>query len=443
MLDFDNLGKYTENNRIEAKQALGGLPKSIWETYSSFANTLGGVILLGVAETDDKTFAPVKLFAPSQLVHEFWEILNSGKKVNTNILSSSNVYIKTVRDCPVVVIEVPQASRADRPIYIDSDPYTGTYRRNGEGDYRCTPQEVNAMIRDAAKISHDMECTTYGIDALDPASIAGYHAMVVKSNPGDNFDRMDYDDFLVQIGAAVRHHDSLRATVGGILMFGTYNCIHSIFPHLRLSYNNRLVKVNIFKFYCRCYDSLVAGRDARLHQPLKEALANTLINADYYLEVPISIKSTHDLVTFSNPGSFRIKVSKAKLGGTSDPRNVSVARMFNLINISQGIGSGLSYIFTRWAHLGYAPPSITEDFSPDTTTLALPLTAESAYPSSHHIGIQKSSIIDYVTTHITTDTASVAKLLGISHKEADYLLNGLVLEGILSVNSNGRYELTI
>ena len=45
--DLSQFDEYREDNRREVKNAEGGLPVSLWDTYSSFANCYGGVFILG------------------------------------------------------------------------------------------------------------------------------------------------------------------------------------------------------------------------------------------------------------------------------------------------------------------------------------------------------------------------------------------------------------
>lgn len=43
-----------------------------------------------------------------------------------------------------------------------------------------------------------------------------------------------------------------------------------------------------------------------------------------------------DYFSFENPGTFRISIKEAFDGGTSDPRNASLLKMFSMIDIGEG-----------------------------------------------------------------------------------------------------------
>ena len=79
-----------ERVTLECKKAKSEMPKSIWQTYSAFANTIGGMILLGVdknmQEKDiQKRYQIIGVDEPRKIVTDFWNTLNSDK-VNENIL---------------------------------------------------------------------------------------------------------------------------------------------------------------------------------------------------------------------------------------------------------------------------------------------------------------------------------------------------------------------
>ena len=147
MIDLANIERYKENNRIEAKKATGGLPVSLWETYSAFANTLGGVILLGVEEHKDKSLHPVDLPDPQWLLSDFYDVLNDRRRVSRNILSDKDVRIVETEGKRIIVINVPRIKKGEEPIYLGGSIYTGTYKRSGDGDYKCSVEEVARMLR--------------------------------------------------------------------------------------------------------------------------------------------------------------------------------------------------------------------------------------------------------------------------------------------------------
>lgn len=470
MIDFSNIEQYRENNRIEAKKALGGLPKSIWETYSAFANTYGGIILLGVEEWADKSLHTVDLPDPEKLIKEFWDIVNNPNKTSVNVLSAKDVFVQEVDGDHIVVINVPRAERSYKPVYVDGNPLC-TYRRNGEGDYRCTKEEYQAMVRDASVKTQDMlVLSEMDLTVFNRESIRSYRQRMRLSRPGHVWEALEEEDFLLKLGAIGIGADGQKhPTSAGLLMFGNEYDIVREFNAYFLDYQeqydadtrwtDRIISSsgdwsgNVYDFFSRVYNKLIQDlevpfkqEESDVHQALCEALTNCLVNADYYGRQGLVIIKKRDSITMANPGGFRIEIDAAKSGGISDPRNGAMKKMFRMFDSGERTENGIPHIFRIWREQGWVAPMIKEQLEPERTILTLTFKKAGSKKSVIKIGDKKSAvsasmkegIIAYLTDHAEAKASSVAEYIGLKPSRTRDYLNELIAEGIVVAEGGNR-----
>lgn len=85
-------------------------------------------------------------------------------------------------------------------------------------------------------------------------------------------------------------------------------------------------------------------------------------------------------------------------------------KMFNLIDIGEHAGSGVSNIFNVWEDEGWEEPDIKESFDPDRTSLILKFVKKQAIKTKNN----QKKIRLYLQENETAKTREIAELLGLS-----------------------------
>ena len=85
-----------ERVTLECKKAQSNVPVDAWKPYSAFANTYGGLILLGIYEDlkekdINKRFTITGVDDAAKIRKVFWNIVNNPVKVNVNLLKDEEV----------------------------------------------------------------------------------------------------------------------------------------------------------------------------------------------------------------------------------------------------------------------------------------------------------------------------------------------------------------
>lgn len=444
-----DIDKFLENGERECKEAADNLPRDLWETYSAFANTRGGTIYLGIKEKNGK-FLVSGVNNADKVIKEFWDNLNNNKKASMNILSDSNVSVEKIDGKDVIKIFIPRADRRQKPIFIGDNPYndnkhSGTFRRNHSGDYKCNKQEVDRMIADSSDISQDSVILEgFGIEDLNVKSVRSYKNRLESKNPNHPWLDLDMKQFLYKIGAYGKNRATGEEgiTYAGLLMFGEDREITDEFPKYFLDYreksmdsnirwenrvtsNSGLWSGNIYDFYFMIVNELtmnlkvpfkivngIRQDSTLLHEAIREALANTLIHADYRVERGIVIEKGDNYFKFSNPGTLRVSLEEAVDGGISDPRNENIFKMFNLLGIGERAGSGIGKIAKIWNDENWIKPQLKESFSPDRVELVLSMVSADEKVGNENADddvtkLDKKSLIDEILSEFSREEIDI------------------------------------
>lgn len=441
MIDLNNIASYQENNRIEAKKAAGGFPHSLWETYSAFANTIGGLILLGVEERADKSLRITGVPDGPGYARVFWQTVQDPAKVSQNILRPEDVALHQVEGKEILVISVPRATRRQRPVYIGDSPFTGSYRRDGEGDYHCSADEVRAMLRDRDDAPADLAVLS-GRNRGDLSSdtLRQFRLLMAMRQPDHPGNYLPDERFLPAVG--ITGPEGLHPTLAGLLLLGKRKALREVFPQFRLEYQEEdtgfhLATIrpgapeNVFSFYMMVSHRLTAVSALLAQTPrereelagaMREAVLNAILHADYFSRGGLTIRRRAGELLVSNGGLLRVSPDQARTGQAADPRNRGLIQLFSLVKLATGTGKGLRGIYSLWDRRGWRPPVLSETFSADRTDLSLPLPPREFSAEE----LTRQQVIEYLTDHVTAGVKTLAQGLGLSEEEIQGALDQLM-----------------
>jgi ATP-dependent DNA helicase RecG len=329
-----------ETNTAEFKEIPN---KAFYKTISAFANTKGGIILLGV----DKNSNPVGI----ELSTRFLEDLTN------RIVNKLSLYpeIETIdiEGKRVITVRVVHSG------YLVS--YEGRYyERIGNTTREMNQQKLKVLLLKGKP--WDSIITDISLEEIDSDSVKNFIHLAVNNNRLTNVSLNEPQQIILE------KLDLLvdgKLTNGAVLLFGNNPQKHFINLCIRIGrfktettiIDDKWVKGNLFQqfeetikiikqFISVRYDIKGIERQDIWDYPItaiREALLNALTHRDYFnIANFIVIKVYDDHIWFSNPGGLPegITIGQLKKPHQSYLRNPLIAKVFYLAGFIEQYGSG-------------------------------------------------------------------------------------------------------
>ncbi|MDI9470703.1 MAG: ATP-binding protein [Bacillota bacterium] len=393
-----NIDQLVENLRVlgsddQTVEVREGVDKAILESLSAFANTGGGVIIVGLSE--EKGFQRVPDFDAQAAADQ---LLERGLQLSPPVRPA--LQIVPFEGGELLVAQIDAFPSWDRPAYIsERGIYGGSYQRLGDADVRLTQYEVD-RIREEQKQPRWDEAPVEqsGLEQLNAQALKAFLDKQRAIRPGTFAE----DEQVAMKRLRILHED--RLTLAALLTLGDYP--QEFFPRLTVAFSvfSGTSKGEIGSGLCLLDRKTLSGaipelvestvelvrnqmrggarvgdvcRPDRPDYPLvavREAVVNALMHRDYSPRArgrQVQVNMFVDRLEVTSPGGLYGTATVQTLGsaGISYMRNQRLATLLEAVEfpggglVAEGRGRGLAVIEKSLAENLQPRPEIRADLN--------------------------------------------------------------------------------
>ncbi|OFZ47778.1 MAG: hypothetical protein A2381_07185 [Bdellovibrionales bacterium RIFOXYB1_FULL_37_110] len=426
---IEDILRQEEGKNIEFKENTNSLPKII-TTAIAFANTSGGVIIIGIEDKNKKIVGVTNpLLEEEKLANAFSDSIKPRLLPDIQIIS--------YREKQLILINIPHING---PFYLKNQGLeNGVYVRLGSTNRLADLEIIENLKRQALNITFDEQlCFQSNPEDIDLTTASELLGKKVKLNEA------------ISLGLIGTHGKNSLPTNGGIILFGKNK--DKIFPDARIlcarfkgintnefldeqtiSGHLAIMLKQILSFISRHTNQAIKIKTIKSQHhseypivAIREAVINALVHADYSLSgESIKVAIFDNRIEITNPGGmpFGITIESA-LKGISKLRNRVIGRFFKELGLIEQWGSGLGRIIDQ-CHKSKLPPPVFEEVGNSFRVTIF-----------NHLLITKTKkwqneIIHFLKEKKEITSPIAAKLWKISDRAARDRLRKLVIEGLL------------
>jgi len=356
-----------ESETIEFKESLGEW-KEIIETISAFANTIGGIVFVGISNNEKITGIQVGKRTIEDLVNKI--------KENTDPKILPRVSVEKIAGQGIIVIKVVESK--SKPVFA----FDRVYKRVAKSTVRVTSEEIRRMALEGKKTYWDEQvCEEATLKNIDEEKVKWF----LTEGKRQGRLNISIDTPVREVLMKLKLLKNSKITNSALLLFGKnveHFFIQSEIKCILLStsrfmkpyesyqtYSGNLfeqtekaiifILENIKKSLCLESGKIATSSSYEIpEEAIREAIVNAIVHRNYLSPSKVQVRIFPDSIEIWNPGRLpsQLRIGDLKRSHPSIPFNPLIFKQFYRVGYVEDVGGGTTDIF-QWCKLaGLAEP---------------------------------------------------------------------------------------